>query len=335
MKTISLSMVKNEGDFIESFIRLNAALIDQFLIVDDSSADDTLPILAALIKEGFPIQLFTVRSPHLGLEQQQGNILSSILDNALASAFDYAFLLDADEILLADRATAESQLATLAPHQLGHLPWVTHVPCEGDFFAATNPVKQLFRPKLREEYQYYKAVIPRALAAGAIIVPGNHGITHAGQPVTDIKVLSLPLGHFPVRNAEQLMAKALIGAHKLSIKRNRMGGEGYHWDRIVEQLRASGFRLDFADLQRIAAQYPLIDPANRQKLELGEAYPMAEVTLRFTRPHNSALARLDAFVQELCRDYRGRASAPPPAPTQSASSAPASPGDLPNASIHP
>lgn len=320
MKTLSVSMVKNEGDFIESFIRLNARNVDRFLIVDDSSSDDTLPILAELIKEGFVIQLFSVRDTQLGLEQQQGNILSSILQTALSPAsgieFDFAYLLDADEILLADRAHHAAQLSRLGPLQVGQLPWITHVPTADGFESSANPVQQLFRPKLREEYQYYKAVIPRAAAVGASIVPGNHGIVRAagagqaGDLASEPLVLDLPLGHFPIRNSEQLITKALIGSHKLSIKPNRLGGEGYHWDWMAQRLRANGFRIDFAELQRIAAYYPLVDRADQAMPALGEAYALPDITLRFPRPRTSALARLDAFLLELCRDYQTQRGKP-------------------------
>ena len=114
------------------------------------------------------------------------------------------------------------------------------------------------------------------------------------------------LGHFPVRHADQVVAKALVGNHKLSIKTNRLQGEGYHWDQLAERLRANGFALPLEELQRIAAAYPLIQHAADAPPPLGEPSDLPDITLRYPVARTSALARLDAFVLELCRDYRGR-----------------------------
>ena len=162
MRTIALVMVKNEDDFIESFIRLNARNIDRFLIADDASSDRTLPILSGLIGEGFDIGLFSIGAPRMGLEQQQSRVLGTMLQSALDTVFDFAFLLDADEVLLADRARTEAELSRLGPAQVGRIPWITHVPMAEDLTTSPNPAKHLFRPLAREVRQYHKAVIPRA-----------------------------------------------------------------------------------------------------------------------------------------------------------------------------
>ena len=304
MRTIALAMVKNEDDFIESFIRLNARNIDRFLIADDASSDQTLPILSELIREGFDIQLFSIGAPRMGLEQQQSRVLGTMLQSALGTSntpFDFAFLLDADEVLLADRARTEAELSRLAPAPVGRIPWVTHVPMAEDLAASPNPARHLFRPLAREVRQYHKAVIPRAAAQGITIEPGNHGIVRDGRPVTDTRILDLPLGHFPLRSRDQLIAKALIGHHKLSIKANRLGGEGYHWDRMTQRLRASGHRLEFGELQRIAAAYPLIDQAGDALPELAEPHDLPDIELRHSVRRTSALARMDAFVGEVLK----------------------------------
>lgn len=301
MRTIALAMVKNEDDFIESFIRLNARNIDRFLIADDASSDQTLPILSELIREGFDISLFSIGAPRMGLEQQQSRVLGMMLQSALDTPFDFAFLLDADEVLLADRARTEAELSRLAPTQVGRIPWITHVPMAEDLTTSPNPVKHLFRPLAREVRQYHKAVIPRAGAQGITIEPGNHGIVRDGRPVTDTAVLDLPLGHFPLRSRDQLIAKALIGHHKLSIKANRLGGEGYHWDRMTQRLRAAEHRLEFGELQRIAAAYPLIDQTGDALPALAGPHDLPDIELRHSVRRTSALARMDAFVGEVLK----------------------------------
>ena len=44
-KIFSISMVKNEMDIIESFVRYNANILDGMIILDNKSTDDTVKIL--------------------------------------------------------------------------------------------------------------------------------------------------------------------------------------------------------------------------------------------------------------------------------------------------
>ena len=57
MKITSITMVKNEMDIIESFIRYNINIVDEMIILDNGSTDYTLDILNNLIKEGLNIVL--------------------------------------------------------------------------------------------------------------------------------------------------------------------------------------------------------------------------------------------------------------------------------------
>ena len=54
-KIFSISMVKNEMDIIESFVRYNTNVFDGMIIMDNGSTDDTLKILNLLAEEGLPI----------------------------------------------------------------------------------------------------------------------------------------------------------------------------------------------------------------------------------------------------------------------------------------
>ena len=54
-KLISISMVRNENDVIESFVRHNLALMDEMHIIDHGSSDGTREILIQLKEEGLPV----------------------------------------------------------------------------------------------------------------------------------------------------------------------------------------------------------------------------------------------------------------------------------------
>jgi hypothetical protein len=48
MKLSVVSVVKDESDIIELFIRINSRVVDEFFIVDNNSADNTYKILEEL-----------------------------------------------------------------------------------------------------------------------------------------------------------------------------------------------------------------------------------------------------------------------------------------------
>lgn len=54
-KIISISMVKNEADVIESFVRHTMSFVDMMLVADHSSTDKTPEILRRLREEGLPL----------------------------------------------------------------------------------------------------------------------------------------------------------------------------------------------------------------------------------------------------------------------------------------
>jgi len=55
VKTISITLVKNEEDIIESFVRYHINFFDKLLIMDTGSTDATLDILKKLSAENLPI----------------------------------------------------------------------------------------------------------------------------------------------------------------------------------------------------------------------------------------------------------------------------------------
>lgn len=56
-KIVSITMVKNEVDIIESFIRYHLNIVDEMIILDNFSNDETTIIIEKLISEGLPVVL--------------------------------------------------------------------------------------------------------------------------------------------------------------------------------------------------------------------------------------------------------------------------------------
>lgn len=56
-KIVLVSMVKNEADIIESFVRHSLTYADELIIADHQSSDGTWEMLQKLRAEGLPLTL--------------------------------------------------------------------------------------------------------------------------------------------------------------------------------------------------------------------------------------------------------------------------------------
>ena len=57
MKLVSITILKNESDIVESFIRYNLNILDEMIILDNGSCDETIEIIRKLQNENLPIIL--------------------------------------------------------------------------------------------------------------------------------------------------------------------------------------------------------------------------------------------------------------------------------------
>lgn len=56
MKIVSYTMVNNESEIIESFVRYNYNFLDEMFFVDNGCTDNTVIILHKLMEEGYRIK---------------------------------------------------------------------------------------------------------------------------------------------------------------------------------------------------------------------------------------------------------------------------------------
>lgn len=247
MKAAAVSMVKNEGDIIELFVRINLRAFDHLYIVDHDSSDGTPAILQKLKDAGHPITVVSFK----GIQQTQAQTLTRLVRDAAATGkYDFIAPLDADEFLTPPASWLESVADTLGHDRYGKVPWRTFVPVSGDYFGADAPLHANFRLRSHEPAQYYKAIVPNRLAKDCTLEPGNHALAGAAGVEVGLELL-----HVPVRSSDQLAQKAVIGSHTLSIKRDRLPTEGFHWDVLAREVRSRGYRLGDEDLLRFALEY--------------------------------------------------------------------------------
>ena len=305
MKLWGVSMVRNEADIIEAFVRHNLGVLDGLSVVDHGSADATREILLALAREGLPLVL--VDAPAPGYLQEQ--MTTSIARAAFAqSGAQFVLPLDADEFLkVGSRDGFRRALAAIPPRMHGLMHWLTYVP---DFAAPRQGIRALLggaRRVATERHPLHKAVIGRHLLEDgrAMLSNGNHyvarehyGRSEDAEKHARIRVEHGALAHVPIRSAEQLVAK-------VAMKKLGRIAANFDWNpdaasQVAYQSVRDGGLLDAATLAEQAVNWSIRRDAwlPAAEVELVDDPFLASFELRYTPPGAAAPLPLVASAVE-------------------------------------
>lgn len=252
-KIAAITMVKDEADIIELFIKINKKHIDHFYIVDHSSTDKTLEILVAMQNAGYPITVLTYGE----IQYNQVLVTNSLLKMATESnEYEFIIPLDADEFLYNPNSIDLISVlrSEIGVDNCGLMKWVNYAPLNNNYYSSESPLFDLFRKRSSEPTQFYKVIIPNKLAKIGSTTMGNHQFLINGNN-TSYSLVTPFLQHCPVRSSEQIIAKSIIGSHRFSLKTDRKPGEGFHWDNISEIIRNENYTINDECLKKIALQY--------------------------------------------------------------------------------
>jgi len=211
--TFSISMVKNEQDVIEAFVRHNIRLLDYMVIVENGSVDATGQILLQLAQEFDNLIL----AEEVGFAYNQSERMTRWLSEYQARfAADYIFALDADEFLDAHGdAPFHSVLREIPEDGYGLIPWCTYVLTpEVNHAAAADPLRIMNFRRSQEKPPRYKAVIrlDGRSAEDLQITQGNHAVrSKSGREIVGKRLDGLRLLHYPLRSLDQAKAKSVVG----------------------------------------------------------------------------------------------------------------------------
>ncbi|MDQ2962817.1 MAG: glycosyltransferase family 2 protein [Pseudomonadota bacterium] len=260
MRLLGVTMVRNEADVIEAFVRHNLTVLDGLTIVDHGSIDGTSEILAKLRSEGLPLQVERDADP----VYRQSEVMTALTRQALArDAADFVLALDADEFLKVEsRAGLERALAEVPSGVHAVMHWLTYVPgaFDGDG-GAFGPGHLWWRLKT-ERQSLLKVIAGRALLGRPddVVAMGNHAILDAtaanAQPHARLHRDVAALAHCPVRSRAQLEGKIIVGylAHLAARPDDRRLAR--HWRELYNELR-TGATLTEERLREIASNYGL------------------------------------------------------------------------------
>ncbi len=213
----SVSMVRNEIDVVEAFVRHNAGIVDGMAILDHGSIDGTLEVLQALAREGLPIRV--VQSGVPGYLQEE--ITTAFARDVFrTTGADFVLPLDADEFLkVPSRVEFRRALRAFPKNMHGLMHWLTYVP---DFAQASRGTLALLRSARRvaeERHVFHKALMSRSLLSrpDAMLANGNHfvasrphGPSEEAEPHARIRDRFAAIAHVPIRSPAQFVTKVAI-----------------------------------------------------------------------------------------------------------------------------
>ena len=268
MKLIGTCMVSNEADIIEPFVRNNLRFLDALVVLDHASVDSTYSILQGLAAEGLPVVLLQDRSLAFHQGGRQSHMAHRFLPELNA---DFCFALDADEFIRSEsRAKLEAELSRVPAGSCAVVPMQNYITGDGDSAGEANPVRRLNRRLRHEPRPPHKVVLARVFAADpdSQVALGNHAALKPAngqfQPYPHVPLANVHLAHFPVRSAEQIAKKALIGwlAHRLTKPERFLGPhvEGRavpasHWRGLFTRLSEGRVAVDQAFLDEAMSTY--------------------------------------------------------------------------------
>src|SRR5258708_24550568 len=176
MKIVGISMIRNDADIVEPFVRHTLRVLDHLFVIVHSPEDGSGEILKALHAEGLPMTLVFDAEPAF----LQGERLTWLAREVYATFQpDYIFPLDADEFIVpSERAAIEGAFAPLPQDTVAaKVRLRTFVITSEDPADEPNPLRRI-RFRSRNEPKNHKVVLTRAFAADPtlLIDHGNHGL---------------------------------------------------------------------------------------------------------------------------------------------------------------
>ncbi|MDQ2991892.1 MAG: glycosyltransferase family 2 protein [Candidatus Eremiobacteraeota bacterium] len=209
MKIAAVTVVKNDGDVLEEFVRHTLKFVDRLVIVNNGSLDETQKILRALEAESLRL---TVWDDHVVAPEPE--LLAILARKAFSETkADFLLLLDADEFIrTGSREVLEKALVALPENAHALIPWVTYVPSPKDDVLARGVLSRLRWRRRSEAMQFCKLVLHRSFVdrPNATLCFGNHEILDVPAPRVE-SLDGIELAHFPVRSLRQIQNKALLG----------------------------------------------------------------------------------------------------------------------------
>lgn len=226
-----VSMVRDEQDVIEAFVRHHAPQVDGLLIADNLSADHTRGILDDLAAE-FPLIVTDDPDP----AYRQSEKMTALAQRARVE-FGAGWIIpaDADEFWRPRHHATISDACNTMPDEVGILP--TSI-----FDHVVTGVEGFHNMTHRRVTQTPLHKVACRARRDLVIEMGNHSATYDDPHPAAVWGL-LEVRHFPIRTTAQYIRKARQGSAALRLT-DLPQSSGQHWrdwDRLTDEQLAEAF----------------------------------------------------------------------------------------------
>lgn len=234
LRSACFTLVKNEEDIIESFVRHHAKFFSKIYLADNLSTDGTREILESLAREGLPIEIWD----DFDLAHEQSRKTTAAMRRiAKKEGLEIFISLDADEFI---RFTGDFDVnKTDAVFGLKRYCYIV----ESLELSGSNPLAEM-------QYRNTKPQTPKTLlnvrALGnldtVVCGEGNHHVYAKGLRLPAASC-GIEVCHFPYRGLRQYVRKVISGWQAMMLKEPGVMSQkrpiGNHWRRnynwIVEK----------------------------------------------------------------------------------------------------
>ena len=282
--------MKNEADIVEAFVRHTLHFADRMIVSDSGSIDGTWDILQRLVDdEKLPVRL--VKDTQFA--HDHSGKMTALYKLSLGYNPDFVMPLDADEFIQAGSRTALRESFRKIPSAgVGQCKWKNYL------LSDIRELRISKRFALRSRQSSYAKIVIRPPGPeddDVVIEQGNHALYRFGLHVNKAWLDECSIAHFPIRSAQQLGKKVIIGWLAIVAKFGGTQREvGFHKHDLYEKV-LSGAKLNESVLAEEAYWY-----ASKRENRAGAMDFVRDPAVIF--PGHAALSDQDKSPLETAQD---------------------------------
>ncbi len=258
MKIVSVTVVKNEVDIIESFIRYHINIFDEMIILNDDSTDGTDFIIKKLIEENLPVVLLN--------HNENFNKISSLnllLNNAFNDyCADIVCILDADEFITSYHDNPRNIIKNLDKSVYHKVKRRTYVPTVYDNSDSFIPSRITFHRNQNLEF-IQNIILTKEFFDNFNVELAFYNqnlilVNDFDEDINFLENVDLNIAHFPLRSINQSIKKILRIYLNLYSK-NKINSElmDFYQKKLYKMRDFS--QINIEDITEFAKRFSLID----------------------------------------------------------------------------
>ena len=268
-KIISITTVKNEADIIESFIRYNLNIVDEMIILNNGSTDETEYILNQLKNEGLLVHIINDEDRYFEPSEKYNFLLKKAITEFNA---DIICPLDADEFIVCeDDENPRKTIEKITPHSYYKIKWKTYIPTEADedILFIPSRIKHIRSENIES---FYKIILTKELFLdyNVKIEIGNHDLiidSKFKNKITSLENTNLRIAHFPLRSKEQTTSKVLVNYPNTLSRKKFNPNYSHHYPKMFKKMKEIG-EIDIKDVTEFAKEYSLESNEMIEKIDI-------------------------------------------------------------------